>query len=921
MPSMVVLDSAPSRATLSRSAPDARDHGAGTSAWTLAGRDQELQAIESAIGRATAEGHRALVVVEGPAGIGKTALLGAARDLAVAAGASVLTASGSALEADFSYGVVHQFVDPVSGRSPDELSRHLLSWSGEFTLERGLFAFAMQMTVARPLVLIVDDLQWADQASVRALRFLAARLASLPVALVVSVTPAEGEADSPALIDLCEQPGTVRLAPSVLAEDDIATVLASDFGSSPAPAFVSTCLVATGGNPYLVRELALALRVEGIDPTAEAAQRIRDTAPPSVARSMLARVGRLSADAARLAQAIAVLGPDSNPCLARKLAALDRPAATEALDVLRCAGVLDGTRFRHPMVRTAVYEHLTAARRSLMHGLAAEILITEGSSLGAIAAHLIRTEPLGSQDTSAILCHAAEDAMRLGTPAAAVRYLRRALQEGADRAHRATMLLALGRAEARSGLAEAAASFAAVPELTADAAPVASAALARASLLADGPDPAAAIAVLDGAGAVFTGADAVTAAAIRVTVSMDLPHLAAEQSAHNAELRELAAGPDGQLLTLALTASDTRRGISGAELPPTVVACLDPARLGDGTSLMTIWRALETWFSSGRLDVVRELQKLTAARATSSGCARTQLLADALQVALNAELGRLDAAAQLMPAVIDRALAAGMPALAASVLWHGVDAILERPELAGVAQIVEMMAPVRGFAGAQLADVQARIQLARGGRDEHASSLRAAAAVYTALGIVDPHSAPAWRLTDIDVTQDIETLEQVVERQRSSPNVLAQARALTWLGAALRRQRHATASREPLRQALDLASRCGATKLVAQIRTELAAAGGRPRRDRETGYDALTTSERRVAEHAAAGRSNHEIAELLFVTSRTVESHLHRIYRKLDINTRKQLTEALATEALATEGVATEPLATEPLGTEGPPRD
>jgi DNA-binding CsgD family transcriptional regulator len=119
------------------------------------------------------------------------------------------------------------------------------------------------------------------------------------------------------------------------------------------------------------------------------------------------------------------------------------------------------------------------------------------------------------------------------------------------------------------------------------------------------------------------------------------------------------------------------------------------------------------------------------------------------------------------------------------------------------------------------------------------------------------------------------------------------ARALTDLGASLRRAGHRLESREILRTAVSLAHRAGALALTERARTDLIATGGRPRRLVLSGVDALTPSERRVAELAAAGHSNREIAQHLFVTTRTVEGHLNHAYQKLAITSRDQLHRAL----------------------------
>ena len=116
------------------------------------------------------------------------------------------------------------------------------------------------------------------------------------------------------------------------------------------------------------------------------------------------------------------------------------------------------------------------------------------------------------------------------------------------------------------------------------------------------------------------------------------------------------------------------------------------------------------------------------------------------------------------------------------------------------------------------------------------------------------------------------------------------------LGATLRAARQRSAARQPLLEGLDLAARCGARGVERRARAELAAVGIRPRTTDHIGPDSLTPSERRVAELAASGGTNREIAQELFVTEKTVETHLGRAFRKLDISSRRQLPDVLARE-------------------------
>jgi DNA-binding NarL/FixJ family response regulator len=142
----------------------------------------------------------------------------------------------------------------------------------------------------------------------------------------------------------------------------------------------------------------------------------------------------------------------------------------------------------------------------------------------------------------------------------------------------------------------------------------------------------------------------------------------------------------------------------------------------------------------------------------------------------------------------------------------------------------------------------------------------------------------------------LELLGESVATLRSSPALLERAHSLAELGAALRRAGRRASAREPLTEALDLAARCGARPLAARAREELKATGARPRREWRTGLEALTPSELRVVQLAAAGHSNREIAHELYVTLKTIEGHLSRAYTKLGIEGRGQLSQVLEGE-------------------------
>jgi DNA-binding CsgD family transcriptional regulator len=150
-----------------------------------------------------------------------------------------------------------------------------------------------------------------------------------------------------------------------------------------------------------------------------------------------------------------------------------------------------------------------------------------------------------------------------------------------------------------------------------------------------------------------------------------------------------------------------------------------------------------------------------------------------------------------------------------------------------------------------------------------------------------------------DGSHGLELLAEAVDVLETSQAPVELARALTEHGAALRRAGQRAQARARLERGLDLAHHWGAHGIAAQARAELVAAGAKPRRDAITGRDALTASELRVARLAAAGKTNREIAQALFITTKTASAHLSRVYRKLGVTRRSQLAGALVSSAPA----------------------
>jgi DNA-binding CsgD family transcriptional regulator len=140
----------------------------------------------------------------------------------------------------------------------------------------------------------------------------------------------------------------------------------------------------------------------------------------------------------------------------------------------------------------------------------------------------------------------------------------------------------------------------------------------------------------------------------------------------------------------------------------------------------------------------------------------------------------------------------------------------------------------------------------------------------------------------------VERLREAVALLERSPMRLEHAKALAALGSALRRFGSTAEAREPLRRALELADACGAAGLAEDVRSELYAAGARPRASAAAGVGSLTAAELRVVSLAAEGQTNRDIAQILFITPKTVEVHLSNAYRKLGVKSRRDLATALA---------------------------
>ena len=297
-------------------------------------RERELSTLRTLTEHAAAGGS-GLLVIEGPAGIGKTRLVAETRREAAQSGVNVLTARGGELEQELAFGIVRQlFEDAVSGGGepvPDGarevFERPATGVAGEdasFTILHGLYWLTLNLAETAPVLLAVDDLQWADEPSLRYLAYLVRRLDGLPVTVLCGVRPIERHSRAHLLAEIIGDPLAVSVHPLPLSERAAAELLGAD------EAFARAGREATGGNPLLLVELHRTLRTEGVTPDVANLAQVEELAPRAASRAVLVRLARQSRDAVAMARATAVLGDEAKLPLAAALAGLPDQLAVAA---------------------------------------------------------------------------------------------------------------------------------------------------------------------------------------------------------------------------------------------------------------------------------------------------------------------------------------------------------------------------------------------------------------------------------------------------------------------------------------------------------------------------------------------------------------------------------------------------------------
>lgn len=914
-------------------------------------REAPLATLDAALGRARDEDGSACLLV-GPAGIGKTAVLAAARRQAEAQGARVLVARASELDRGFGFGIVHQLLEAtVRQASADDRVRLFSGAAGraealfggepadgdvEYAVLSGLYWLVANLAEDQPLVLCVDDLHWADVASLRWLEFLVRRIDGLPVLVVATCRPGEPGAPAELLDAIRATASAVELTP--LSAAAASTVLEHALGVAPEAVFGDAACEIAGGNPLLLTVLGREARHAGLRGRDHESDRLPALGGHGLAPTIVRRLGTLGVTAIAVARAAAVVDAKAPTSDLVALAERHPAAVRQALAVLTDAGILDGrgAAYAHPLIREAVRASIPHAERERLHRRAAQRLRERGARPAEIALHWLAVGPAGDPAAVADLRAAATDAAAEGAASTAVDLLQRALDEQVEPGDpllllelaelELRMLRPEGRERARQALASG---------LRGAAAARARASLGTVLLLSD---PSAALAQIDAA---RTETDdrglrlRLEASAFEALVIVDA--LATDRRTRFAGARSSSAPSVVELAHLA--AEDAMAGRpAAAAIDLGVRALAGDVLLDEVGPGGSTWNLLAHGFRFAEQPALSQRVLNAGDRAVRErGLRAAGVFVDQAWAYWHRDFGSVArglAHAQVGYDVIDEA---GLPisrvAVAAVVaenlmLLDRVDeaaALMDQPFGMAEQTFVEVFAlTARGLTRARTGrTAEAELDLRRvverlDARGWHAPWTAVGRIRLAELLVAEGRADEAREPIDHDVaaaeaagtrgalgaalrvraqtehgTQRLETLRRSERELAASPLRLEHGRTLLELGSALRLDGDRQAARDALRHALDRASRTESAWLARLVRGELEASGARPRRERISGVAALTASERRTAELAAEGLTNREIAEALWVTRKTVEYHLSRVYAKLDVPSRGALATAL----------------------------
>ncbi|MDZ4825215.1 MAG: LuxR C-terminal-related transcriptional regulator [Actinomycetota bacterium] len=913
------------------------------------GRVTELDAIDAMLDAARS-GTSGALVLEGEAGIGKTHLARAAHVRATAAGFAVVTAGADELEHDQPGRVVVGLASAL-GIPLDALLTDADHTGGTrgFALTEAVTNAIEDRAAATPVLVVVEDLQWADDLSVRGLATLSRRVRPLSVAILATLRPTPRPALVDQLLGVLRDTGAQHFRVSGLDATSVTAMTATLVGAPPGPRLAAR-LDGTAGNPLYVTEYLRVVDEEATLTVRGGIAEVDDDAlPAGVRESVLRRLTSLSTASVEMLRLASLLGREFT---LTDLATVAGRRVVEVAADLRPpvdAAVLSGAgetlSFRHDLVRDAVYDDIAPAIRRDLHAAAGRALATAGAPVLQVARQMELGARPGDSEAIEWLERAAHDTLRLDL-ASAVSLFERACALGPDtdtqiRLDTALLepLAAVGRIDdaraigralldgavdartgfvVRRGIAVASTVSGDLATAVADYAHAADAPGAT-------PDDVAAVRCLEANIALLTGR---AAAAVTAVAEQTLAH-AARDAMHADELAciahqtlALTAGAEARFEAGAEHARASRRLLFRDEIPTrgflipevweaTFLLSMDAfddavaayaaaanraERRGELTLLVQTHTAVGfVHLLCGRWDdAVSEIEAgvaiadETGNRAHDIGC--NAILA---QIALargddtraESALATADAAlragrhlfgVELFACVVASKTAAEDPAAALALLrgaWTATE------HLRGLVQYRTI-----GPALAGLAVSEGDATTARTVADEMAR-------LADASGVASAFAAA--RRTDGLANNDADTLVDAVHQYRETPRRVDLAAACEEAARALLAADRQAEAVGLLEEAAALHVAFGAAHDLARVDASLRALGVSRRRRGPAaathGWDALSPTERRVVDLVAQGLGNPRIASALYISRRTVETHVSHIFRKLAVTSRAQL--------------------------------
>jgi DNA-binding CsgD family transcriptional regulator len=876
------------------------------------------------------------LVIEGEPGIGKTTLWLSALEEARGRGYQVFSARVGQAESVLAYAAVADLLRDIDDSVLAELSdvqrvavdRVLLRASSEdHTTDQHVVAAAFAAVFDRlvtdsPVLIAIDDLQWLDRSSKDVLAFAARRFKGGIGLLVTERSDAEGGSSVTWLhLSTPDRIERVRIGP--LSIGGLHMLISSRLGRSlPRPTMVRIAET-SGGNPFFALELARAIDIES--------SQVKSKLPSSLSELMRLRIGQLDRDARKLLLAAASVADPTVELLAQVTGApVESLGDAEAKGIIGIEG--NQVRFAHPLLAQSVYTDATAAERRAMHrSLAQTVRVPE-----LRARHMALAASSADPETLNALDIAAEAAAARGAPAAAAELAELAIHLGGDHPER---LIHAAQHHFNAGDPQRARALLEETVHRLPSGPLRGSALnllAGVHLYDDNWTEAVAVLerALDDAEdspALLVQTLIVLAFGQRMISKFDDSLASAQKAVTNAEQlgdqalisRALAMsvqlnfmygnGVDELSLRRAVDLEDPdidghtafsasmveglvlawtgRLDEAGARMQALHRRCTERGAENDFTAVASCAALVEIW----RGNFAEAARRADEANERAEQGGGSLAIALSMRSMVAAYLGREDDSRSDARAVLDTADRTASPRLAE---WPVMTLGFLEVSIGNHAEALAVMQPMQrtfeSIPGTEIMTatfipdaVEAMIALGRGGEAEPliaalerngrrldrpwmlATGARCRSMLLAAKGDVEAAARKAQ--------------EAMAEHERL-PMPFERARTQLLVGQLQRRQRQKERSRATLREALQAFEAMGAQLWAGRARSELARAEAVPTRDL-----ALTASERRVAELAASGMTNKDVAAALFITPKTVESNLGRIYRKLGINSRAEL--------------------------------